>query len=133
MSTQATATPDQIKEDPLSLKKLSAGSVYELIAVPAVLVVAGFAILRWVDGEWWGVALWILVSPLIYFLIDLVFFGRLRATETGDSKRIRTVKSPYPAGPAAPIAPPTPDWESARDVSTGAEILRRGRRYDHRA
>jgi hypothetical protein len=96
-----------------------------------VLVLAGFAILRLVDGVWWGVVLWILVAPLLYVAVDFLFFGKRRNAEGADAQRKRRVV----ASRAVPLPDPRrrdPEWTHDEDVSTGSEILRRGRRYDRR-
>ena len=100
--------------------------------VPAVLVIVGFVILRWLDGQWWGVMLWVLAAPIVYLAVDFLFFGRLHK-DLDAKRRRRIVPSkaeplPHP-GPGRRAAP---EWKSARETSTGGEILRRGRRYDRR-
>lgn len=99
--------------------------------VPAVLVLAGFAILRLVDGAWWGVILWIFVAPLLYLAIDMLMFGKRRGAEGADAQRKRRVIASRAERPPEPRRR-EPDWSHEEDVSAGAEILRRGRRYDHR-
>ena len=117
-----------------AVKKKSADAKvwwYELVVLPAVLVVVGTLILYLTDGVWWGVLLWVMASPLAYLLVDFVFFGQKRLLAGMDAKRprrlVRTNAEPPPASRTA-----RPDWSEAEDVSTGAEILRRGRRYDQR-
>lgn len=113
----------------LSTKKSNAWA--ELVVVPAVLVIVGFLILRWLDGQWWGVMLWVLASPVVYLALDFLFFGRLQ--KDLDAKRRRqVVPSKAQALPPAGPGRTAPEWKSARETSTGAEILRRGRRYDRR-
>jgi len=122
---------------------------YELVVLPAVLVVIGTVILHVTDGVWWGVMLWAMASPLAYLLVDFAFFGQKRLVAGSDAKRPRRLIRPRaepPPDPHAAKPPPDPhaakpspdphaakpDWTDAEDVSTGAEILRRGRRYDQR-
>lgn len=96
-------------------------------------MLVGFLILRWADGQWWGIFLWILVSPLIYLLADSLLFGEGRRALRAKPKRpISAVSSERVARRDPEKAPPPSDWGSVQEVSTGAEILRRGRRYDHR-
>jgi len=104
---------------------------YELVVLPAVLVVIGTVILHVTDGVWWGVMLWVMASPLAYLLVDFTFFGQKRLHAGSDAKRPRRLIRPRAEPPPDPRAP-LPDWTDAEDVSTGAEILRRGRRYDQR-
>lgn len=104
---------------------------YEFIVLPAVLVVAGTVILRLTDGVWWGIMLWVMASPLVYLLVDFVFFGQKRLREGSDAKRPRSLVRPK-VDPLPDPRTTQPDWSAAEDVSTGAEILRRGRRYDQR-
>ena len=97
-------------------------------------MLAGYLILRMVDGKWWGVILWVIIAPVLYLLIDHLFLGRARRVAEGNPKRRRAVvpaKGSTPIAESRVTAPPA-DWNSARDVSTGGEILRRGRRYDRR-
>jgi hypothetical protein len=104
---------------------------YELVVLPAVLVVVGTVILYVTDGVWWGVLLWVMASPLAYLLVDFAFFGQKRLHAGSDAKRPRRLIRPK----AEPLPDPhtgQPGWSDAEDVSTGAEILRRGRRYDQR-
>lgn len=104
---------------------------YELIVLPAVLVVAGTVILHVTDGVWWGILLWVMASPLVYLLVDFAFFGQKRLLAGSDAKRPRRIVRPK----VEPLPDPRtahPDWSDAEDVSTGAQILRRGRRYDQR-
>jgi hypothetical protein len=104
---------------------------YELVVLPAVLVIAGTVILHVTDGVWWGIMLWVMASPLVYLLVDFVFFGQKRLLAGSDAKRPRRLVRPI----TEPLPDPRttqPDWSDAEDVSTGAEILRRGRRYDQR-
>lgn len=103
----------------------------ELVVVPAVVVIAGFAILRWLDGQWWGVLLWVLASPVIYLVLDFVFFGRTRGGEEIDAQRRRRVVASKSEG-ATHAGQRKPEWKSARETSVGGEILERGRRYDRR-
>ena len=113
---------------------------YELVVLPAVLVVIGTVILHVTDGVWWGVMLWAMASPLAYLLVDFAFFGQKRLVAGSDAKRPRRLIRPRAEPPPDPhAAKPSPDphaakpdWTDAEDVSTGAEILRRGRRYDQR-
>lgn len=117
----------------LSLKKSSAVNWYEIAVLPAVLVLVGYLILRSLDGQWWGVLLWVIVSPVVYLVIDFLFFGRSRNVEGANAKRQRILVRPKPTPMSGPRQAATPsDWSSAQDVSTGSEILRRGRRYDKR-
>jgi hypothetical protein len=98
-----------------------------------VLVLAGFAILRWIDGQWWAVLLWVVVAPVVYLALDFFSFGRSRrGAATGGRRRQPVVDAK--AGPATAARPgrAVPEWQSARPTSTGGEILRRGRRYDKR-
>lgn len=117
-----------------SVKKTPAAAKawwYELVVLPAVLVVAGTVILYVTDGVWWGILLWVMASPLVYLLVDFVFFGQKRLLAGADAKRQRRLVRPK----AQPLPDPrttAPDWSESDDVSTGAEILRRGRRYDQR-
>lgn len=104
---------------------------YELIVLPAVLVIAGTVILHVTDGVWWGVLLWVMASPLVYLLVDFVFFGQKRLLAGADAKRPRRLVRPQTQTQPDLRATPA-DWSEASDVSTGAEILRRGRRYDQR-
>jgi hypothetical protein len=104
---------------------------YELIVLPAVLVVAGTVILHVTDGVWWGIMLWVMASPLVYLLVDFVFFGQKRLLAGSDAKRPRRLVRPK-TDPLPDPRTTQPDWSDAEDVSTGAEILRRGRRYDQR-
>ena len=104
---------------------------YELIVLPAVLVVAGTVILHVTDGVWWGILLWVMASPLVYLLVDFAFFGQKRLLAGSDAKRPRRIVRPK----VEPLPDPRtthPDWSDAEDVSTGAAILRRGRRYHQR-
>jgi hypothetical protein len=94
-------------------------------------VIVGFAILRWLDGQWWGVLLWVLASPVVYLVLDFFFFGRSRAGDEVDARRRRrVVASKSESGTHA--SQRTPEWKSAREASVGGEILERGRRYDRR-
>ena len=112
------------------LKKSNAWA--ELVVVPAILVIVGFVILRSLDGQWWGVLLWVLVSPLVYLGLDFLFFGRSRNVDSADANRRRYVV-PTRAEPSARAAGRArPEWKAEQETSTGAEILRRGRRYDRR-
>jgi hypothetical protein len=101
--------------------------------MPAVLVLTGFVILRLSDGHWGGIALWILLSPLLYVLADALIFGHAERSLGATLKRPRSAVSSKPEQRRdAATAQPAGDWGSAQDVSAGAEILRRGRRYDRR-
>jgi len=103
-----------------------------MVVVPTMLVLVGFLILRWADGQW-GIFLWILVSPPIYLLADMLVSGEVRRAMTSKAKRPPSAVSGEPVVRREPVKKPPPsDWASARTVSTGAEILRRGRRYDRR-
>jgi len=107
----------------------------EMVLVPAILVIVGFGILRWLDGQWWGVLLWILASPVVYLLLDVLFFSRRRAGDGLDARRRRHVVTGRRESAASVVRPspsPPPEWKSARERSTGGEILERGRRYDQR-
>lgn len=98
-------------------------------------MIVGFGILRWLDGQWWGVLLWVLVSPIVYLVLDFLVFSRTRAGDGIDARRRRRVVAGK-AESAANVAPPEraapPEWKSARETSIGGEILERGRRYDQR-
>lgn len=104
---------------------------YEFIVLPAVLVIAGTVILHVTDGVWWGVLLWVMASPLVYLLVDFVFFGQKRLLAGADAKRPRRLVRPKTQPLPDPRTTPS-DWSEAGEVSTGAQILRRGRRYDQR-
>jgi hypothetical protein len=95
------------------------------------VVILGFAILRWLDGQWWGVLLWVLASPVVYLVLDFLFFGRTRGGDEVDAKRRRRVV-PSKAESLTHDPKRTPEWKSARETSVGGEILERGRRYDRR-
>jgi len=101
------------------------------VVVPAVLVIAGFAILRWLDGQWWGVLLWVLASPVIYLVVDFLFFGRTRGGDEIDAQRRRRIVASKSES-ALHAGQRKPEWKSARESSVGGEILERGRRYDRR-
>jgi len=117
----------------LSRTKMSARTWYEIVVLPAVLVLAGYLILRAVDGHWSGVLLWVVAAPVVYLVIDFAFFGRSRGGEEADAQRRRILERPKAVAMPEPRRAATPsDWSSAQDVSTGSEILRRGRRYDQR-
>jgi hypothetical protein len=117
----------------VAFRKVSQGTTCQLVVVPALLVLVGYLVLRLSGGAWWGIGLWILTAPLVYLLVDMVTAGEVRRVIDGGTKGQR------PAAPGkrgarrdAPPPPPPHRWESARTVSRGVEILRRGRRYDRR-
>jgi len=115
-------------------KKIDKSTFLEIVLLPALLVLIGYLILWAVDGSWWGVAIWVLASPVIYFAIDYLLLGGNRKRPTS-RRRARVVTSPgRHSGPVVrPPAAPASSWNDQQDVSAGSEILRRGRRYDRRA
>jgi hypothetical protein len=119
----------------LSSWKIDKSTLLEIVLLPAALVLLGYAILWAVDGSWWGIAIWILTAPIVYFTADFLLLGRRRPSDA-TRRRARVVTSPGRHSPTSVRTPPAaapPHWSDQQDVSAGAEILRRGRRYDHRA
>ncbi|MEW6269876.1 MAG: hypothetical protein AB1689_11340 [Thermodesulfobacteriota bacterium] len=121
----------------MSSRKVDKSTLVEIVLLPAALLLLGYVILWSVDGTWWGVALWVVLAPVVYFAAQFLLLGRGRAAPSG-SKRARVVAAPgrNTAGPGrgeGASKPAQARWTDQQDVSAGAEILRRGRRYDRRA
>lgn len=115
--------------------KITKRALYELVAVPVALAALGLLLLRASDGAWWGVACWVVAAPLVYLLIDVFVFARRDAASARRAGRVTTAASTAARGKGSPPRAGKPHverWSGVGKRSAGAEILRRGRRYDRR-
>lgn len=108
--------------------------VYGLVLLPVLLGLGGYLILSWVDGQWWGVVLWVVSAPLLYLAIDFWLLREADVEAASARRKHRIVVEPRkrPAAPRSATPASPPGWDSARRKSAGGEILSRGRRYDRR-